>query len=238
MLTKSNCEPPSPECVRNNQESGIDILTDGEQSKPGFFSYMSRSVGGFRTPPELRSEKFAAEVVPAFPEYYEQYFKRAMLGGAVVPSVPLVCTGPIRYRGDEALRRDIDNLKAATANVKCHAVFMPSVAPSGVGTNEYYRSDEEFFHAVGAALRTEYQAIVDAGFLLQIDDPFLSENFGDPSLDGAQRAPGPRSTSKPSMRVCVGYRRNGCACTHATASTRGRGYTKQRWRMSRVTCCE
>ena len=59
---------------------------------------------------------------------------------------------------------------------------MPSVAPSGVGFNEYYRSEEEFFHAVAAALRTEYQAIVDAGFLLQIDDPFLTDIFADPKL--------------------------------------------------------
>jgi 5-methyltetrahydropteroyltriglutamate--homocysteine methyltransferase len=177
------------ECVRKQAESGIDILTDGEQSKPGFFSYVRDRLEGFEQRPGQRTEKFAAEVA-AFPEYYEQYFKRAMLGGAVVPGVPLVCTGPIKYRGEESLRRDIDNLKAAAANIKHdehQAVFMPSVAPSGVGTNEYYRSDEEFFHAVGAALHTEYQAIVDAGFLLQIDDPFLSENFADPRLDPAQR---------------------------------------------------
>jgi 5-methyltetrahydropteroyltriglutamate--homocysteine methyltransferase len=177
------------ECVRKQAESGIDILTDGEQSKPGFFSYVRDRLEGFEPRPHQHTQKFAAEVA-AFPEYYEQYFKRAMLGGAVVPSVPLVCTGPIKYRGEKAIERDIDNLKAAAANIKHdkhHAVFMPSVAPSGVGTNEYYRSDEEFFHAVGAALRTEYQAIVDAGFLLQIDDPFLSENFADPRLDPAQR---------------------------------------------------
>src|SRR5580698_6910553 len=174
------------QCVRKQAETGIDILTDGEQSKPGFFSYVRDRLEGFEPRPDLRTEKFAAEV-SAFPEYYEQYFKRAMLGGAVVPSVPLVCIGPIKYRGEEALKRDIDNLKAASAGVTHHAVFMPSVAPSGVGTNEYYRTDEEFFHAVGAALRTEYQAIVDAGFLLQIDDPFLSENFADPRLDAAQR---------------------------------------------------
>jgi 5-methyltetrahydropteroyltriglutamate--homocysteine methyltransferase len=187
-------------CVRKQAETGIDILTDGEQSKPGFFTYVRDRLEGFeaqratapfcatssKARPGQRSEKFQAEV-SAFPEYYEQYFKRAMLGGSVVPIVPLVCTGPIKYRGGAALMRDIDNLKAATANPKHHAAFLPSVAPSGVGANEYYRSDEEFFHAVGAALRTEYKAIVDAGFLLQIDDPFLSENFADPSLDRAQQ---------------------------------------------------
>jgi 5-methyltetrahydropteroyltriglutamate--homocysteine methyltransferase len=179
------------ECVRRQADAGIDILTDGEQSKPGFFSYVRDRLDGFEPRPHQRSEKFAAEVA-AFPEYYEQYFKRAMLGGAVVPSVPLVCIGPIKYRGEEALKRDVDILKAAAAgvnhgNLRNHGVFMPSVAPSGVGSNEYYGSEEEFFHAVGAALRTEYKAIVDAGFLLQIDDPFLSENFADPHLDPAQR---------------------------------------------------
>jgi 5-methyltetrahydropteroyltriglutamate--homocysteine methyltransferase len=175
------------DCVRRQADTGIDILTDGEQSKPGFFTYVRERLEGFEERPDQRSDKFAAEVA-AFPEYYEQYFKQAMLGGSVVPGVPLVCTGPVKYRGEDALTRDIDNLKAAAvANLKHHAVFMPAVAPSGVGTNEYYRTDEEFFHAVGAALRTEYKAIVDAGFLLQIDDPFLSENFADPHLDPARR---------------------------------------------------
>jgi 5-methyltetrahydropteroyltriglutamate--homocysteine methyltransferase len=174
------------ECVRRQVETGIDILTDGEQAKPGFFTYVRDRLEGFEARPGQRPEKFQAEVA-AFPEYYEQYFKRAMLGGSVVPSVPVVCTGPIKYVGEKALRQDIDNLKAATADLKHHAAFLPSVAPSGVGSNEYYRSDEEFFHAAGAALRTEYKAIVDAGLLLQIDDPFLSENFGDLRLDPAQR---------------------------------------------------
>jgi 5-methyltetrahydropteroyltriglutamate--homocysteine methyltransferase len=65
---------------------------------------------------------------------------------------------------------------------------MPAVAPSGVGSNEYYRSNEEYLHAVGAALRNEYQAIVDAGFVLQIDDPWLTEvHSQDPSLSVAER---------------------------------------------------
>ena len=69
--------------------------------------------------------------------------------------MPLVCTGPIRYRGEAALQRDIDNLKAALASVAHLAAFMPAVAPSGVGENEFYNTDEAFFHAVGAALHTD-----------------------------------------------------------------------------------
>jgi 5-methyltetrahydropteroyltriglutamate--homocysteine methyltransferase len=173
-------------CVRQQAETGIDIVCDGEQSKPGFFTYVRQRLEGFETRPQGRRTMFAAEVT-AFPEYYEQYFRTAMLGGAVAPAVPLVCTGPIRYRGEAALERDIGNLQLALEDVPHVAAFMPAVAPSGVGENEYYDTDEEFFYAVGAALHTEYQAIVDAGFILQIDDPFLSDLFADPSFDAAQR---------------------------------------------------
>ena len=136
------------ECVRRQAETGIDIVCDGEQSKSGFFTYARERLDGFEPRPQRPRTKFAAEVA-AFPEYYEQYFSTAMLGGAVAPVVPLVCTGPIRYRGEAALQRDIDNLKAALAGVPHVAAFMPAVAPSGVGENEYYNTDEAFFHAVG-----------------------------------------------------------------------------------------
>ena len=174
------------ECVAKQVECGIDVVSDGEQSKPGFFSYVRERLDGFEARPQLKRKMFAAEVA-AFPEYYEKYFREAMMGGAVAPVVPLVCTGPVKYRGEEALRRDIDNLKAAAASAKAPGAFMPAVAPSGVGTNEYYRTEEEFFHAVGAALATEYKAIVDSGLLLQVDDPFLCDVFADPELDAAQR---------------------------------------------------
>jgi 5-methyltetrahydropteroyltriglutamate--homocysteine methyltransferase len=174
------------ECVGKQAETGIDIVCDGEQSKPGFFTYVAERLEGFEPRPDRPRTTFAAEVA-AFPEYYEQYFRSAMTGGAVAPVVPLVCTAPIRYRDTSALQRDIDNLQAALVGVPHVAAFMPAVAPSGVGENEYYNTDEAFFHAVGAALHTEYRAIVDAGFILQIDDPFLSDLFGDPSFDARQR---------------------------------------------------
>src|SRR5207245_9336962 len=149
------------ECVRKQVETGIDIVSDGEQSKPGFFTYVAERLEGFEERPQQKRRMFPDEVA-AFPEYYEKYFREAMTGGAIAPIVPLVCTGPISYRGEEALARDIGNLKAAAKDARAHGVFMPAVAPSGVGTNEHYRTEEEFFHAVGAALRTEYEAIVDA----------------------------------------------------------------------------
>jgi 5-methyltetrahydropteroyltriglutamate--homocysteine methyltransferase len=172
--------------VRKQVDSGIDIVTDGEQSKPGFFLYVNERLEGFTPRPGMRRKFFPAETA-AFPEYYAQYFKQAMLGGTVAPVVPMVCTGPVRYRGEAALALDIANLKAAAAAAGAKGVFMPAVAPSGVGVNEYYRSEEEFFHAVGAALSAEYRAIVDAGFTLQIDDPFLSDVFVDPDYDAKGR---------------------------------------------------
>jgi 5-methyltetrahydropteroyltriglutamate--homocysteine methyltransferase len=174
------------EVVRQQVANGIDIPADGEQGKPGFFSYVSERLAGFQANAGAGMTMFADERA-AFPEYYAQYFGQAMLGGAVAPIVPMVCTGPVSYRGQEALRRDIDNLKAALKGVKAEEVFMPAVAPSGVGSNEYYPTEEAFLYAVAEALRVEYQAIVEAGFLLQIDDPFLSDIYGDSSLSAAQR---------------------------------------------------
>lgn len=174
------------EIVRQQVESGIDIPSDGEQGKSGFFTYVGERLTGFEPRPDARLTPFAAEVA-AFPEYYRQYFSQAMLGGAIAPMVPLVCTGPVSYKGQEAVRRDIDNLKAAVEGLSPAEVFMPALAPSGVGRNEYYRSEEDYLHAVAAAMHAEYRAIVDAGFLLQIDDPFLTDVYSDPSLSAAER---------------------------------------------------
>jgi 5-methyltetrahydropteroyltriglutamate--homocysteine methyltransferase len=177
------------EVVRKQDECGIDVVTDGEQGKPGFFAYVRERLSGFEPKSPQRSgwKQWAAEVA-AFPEYYEQYFSRRMMGGSIAPRTPLVCTAPVGYRGQDAIRKDIENLKAALAGLKVEEAFMPAVAPSGVGTNEYYGSDEEYLQAIGDALRTEYQAIVDAGFILQIDDPWLTEvHSQNPSLSLAER---------------------------------------------------
>jgi 5-methyltetrahydropteroyltriglutamate--homocysteine methyltransferase len=186
QLYESRISSAVAECVRKQAENGIDILNDGEQSKPGFFTYVRERLEGFEPRLQQRMQGWPLEV-GAFPEYYEQYFKEAMGGGAIAPIVPMVCTGPVRYCGVEALKRDIENLKAAASSVNAHAVFMSAIAPSGVGSNEHYRSEEEFFHAVGTALRAEYQEIIEAGFLLQIDDPFLTDIFSDPALDASAR---------------------------------------------------
>ena len=173
--------------VRQQVVCGIDIVTDGEFSKPGFFTYIRERLDGFEARPNQKLLLFEKEVA-AFPEYYAQYFKEAMMGGTVVPIVPVVCTGPVKYRGEAALQKDIANVKAAAkaAGVAEEHTFLPATAPSGVGINEYYKTDEEYFHAVAAELNKEYKAIVAAGLLVQVDDPFLPDIFVEPRLDAAQ----------------------------------------------------
>jgi 5-methyltetrahydropteroyltriglutamate--homocysteine methyltransferase len=111
-----------------------------------------------------------------------------MIGRAIGRYAPFVCVGPVSYRGLEPLARDIDNFKAAMKAAGARAGFMPAIAPGGVGANDYYKSEEEYLHAVGAAMRTEYQAILDAGLDLQIDDPFLCDVLADPARDERQRS--------------------------------------------------
>ena len=173
--------------VRKQAECGIDIVTDGEFSKPGFFTYIQERLEGYEARPNQKMALFQKEV-EAFPEYYADYFKQAMMGGAIVPLNPVVCVGPVRYRGEKAVQRDIDNVKAAAkaAGIPDHHVFLPATAPSGVGVNEYYKSDEEYFHALAAEMHKEYKAITDSGILVQIDDPFLSDIFVEPGLDEKQ----------------------------------------------------
>ncbi len=173
--------------VRKQVDCGIEIVTDGEFSKPGFFTYIQERLEGFEARPGQKMKLFVQEVA-AFPDYYKEYFKTAMMGGAIVTLAPVVCVGPVKYRGEKFVRRDIANVKkaAAAAGVPDHHVFLPATAASGVGLNEYYKSDEDYFHALAAELGKEYRVIADAGILVQIDDPFLPDIFFEPGLDRAQ----------------------------------------------------
>jgi 5-methyltetrahydropteroyltriglutamate--homocysteine methyltransferase len=182
VLTRSVAE-----CVRKQVECGIEIVTDGEFSKPGFFTYIRERFEGFESRPDQKLVAFQRETT-AFPEYYAQYFKEAMMGGAILPIIPVVCTGPVKYKGEAKVRTDIANVKAAAtaAGVPDDRVFLPATAPSGLGINEYYKSAEEYFHALAAELNKEYREIAAAGILLQVDDPFLPDIFYEPGLDERQ----------------------------------------------------
>jgi 5-methyltetrahydropteroyltriglutamate--homocysteine methyltransferase len=176
------------EVVRKQAECGIDIVTDGEFSKPGFFTYIRERLEGFESRPDVKIKLFQQEVA-AFPEYYADYFKSAMLGGAIVKLAPVACVGPVQYRGEQFVQMDIANVKEAAkaAGIPDQHVFLPATAPSGVGTNEYYKSEEEYFHVLAEELSKEYKAIADSGILVQIDDPFLPDIFFEPGLDDAQK---------------------------------------------------
>jgi 5-methyltetrahydropteroyltriglutamate--homocysteine methyltransferase len=170
--------------VRKQVEAGIDIVTDGEQSKASFFGYIIERFSGFqRKPPVPGKEprpRSAGREYRSFPDYYawseriaEPFGGRS--GGRGHGDVD-TCTGPVSYRGHEAVQKDIDNLKAAVKGQAHEDIFLPAIASSYVGStfaNEYYRTHEEYEQAVSDAVREEYKAIVDAGFILQIDDPRL-----------------------------------------------------------------
>ena len=139
------------------------------------------------------------------------------------------------------MQSDIANIKAAAkaAGMPDEHVFLPATAPSGVGINEYYKSDEEYFHAIAAELSKEYVAIIDAGILVQVDDPFLSDIFVEPGLDDAQMKRNARDLCRGDQ--CRAARHSAprrCASTRATASTRDRASTKPRSPTSSSTCCK
>jgi 5-methyltetrahydropteroyltriglutamate--homocysteine methyltransferase len=164
--------------VARQAGAGIDVVTDGEQSKVSFLTYVKDRLSGFDAvageslvPPSWRKE------IDDFPEYYGQYMSK--YSSTVAPMRVMVATGPVRYTGHDALATDIANLRAAVKQADRAEAFLPSTSPSGFGRNEYYPSEGEFLTAVAEALREEYLGIVESGFLLQIDDPWLIEILTD-----------------------------------------------------------
>ena len=172
--------------VRRQVENGIDVVTDGEMSKVSFLGYVKDRLGGFETDfDDMRMAPSWQKEVDDFPEYYADYFKK--YSSTIAPLRRIICKGPISYVGQELLQIDIDNLRAAVADHDVADVFMPSTGPSGFGRNEYYGTHEEYLDAVAEAMREEYLAIVAAGFVLQVDDPFLIDMLSDPSMDEGER---------------------------------------------------
>ena len=159
------------EIVRKQVELGIDVIDDGEFGKPSFVSYVNERLGGFEPDREGRRGSPWADSREArsFPEFYAE-------GLASARHNRMVCTGPVSYRGRAQLQRDIDNLKAALDGATPAEAFMPAISPTSAADwqrNAYYATEEEYLFAIAEALRAEYEAIVQAGFLLQVDDPHL-----------------------------------------------------------------
>jgi 5-methyltetrahydropteroyltriglutamate--homocysteine methyltransferase len=166
--------------VRKQVEAGIDVVNDGEVSKISFQHYLTERLAGFeaRMPPgglgvPTGPIGLDGEDARLFPDFYANVLKHNPFA-EIIPVAPRVCVGPIRYVGQKQLRRDIANLKSAMAAADADEGFLPASVPvPDAMTNEYYKTEEEYFTAYGDAMREEYQAILDAGLLLQIDFPRL-----------------------------------------------------------------
>ena len=167
------------EVVLKQREIGIDVVNDGEWSKPDYSTYIKDRLTGFEGPPTTQNTGRDMLDFPEFAPY--------RMGGVNRVAVPM-CNGPIAWKDFEAVKRDIENLKAAAADA--HEVFMTAASPGQVARfqgNQYYKSDEEYLWALGAVLRDEYEAIAQAGFVLQLDCPDLGSGwngqFNNLSLD-------------------------------------------------------
>jgi 5-methyltetrahydropteroyltriglutamate--homocysteine methyltransferase len=175
-----NCLKQSvADVVRRQAEIGVDVVSDGEFGKAiSWNQYVVERLSGFELraiPPGFRPGTPGADRT-RFKEFYAELDVREPMANAKM----VACIGPVKYIGQDILRRDIDNFKAALKGVKVEEAFMPVVAPSSVlpdRKDEYYKGEEEWLSAVTAAMRTEYRTIVDAGFILQIDDARAATAF-------------------------------------------------------------
>ncbi len=160
------------EVVRHQAEIGVDVVSDGEFGKAiSWNQYVVERLSGF----ELRP--IPADHRPGPPgndrtRFKEFYAELDVREPRANPDL-VACVGPVKYVGQDIVKRDIENFKAALQGAKVEEAFMPVVAPSSVlpdRKEEYYKTEEEWLTAITDAMRVEYKMIVDAGFILQIDD--------------------------------------------------------------------
>jgi 5-methyltetrahydropteroyltriglutamate--homocysteine methyltransferase len=159
--------------VKKQCDLGLDIVSDGEQSKASFQIYATERLSGIEPITPKSGEKRTRENM-AFPTFY----KDGSHSGS--QQARYACTGPIKYTGHAHLKADLDNLKAALAGRDPIDVFVPSVSPSscaGTMENRFYKTEDEHVAAVAEAMREEYEGIVAAGFMLQIDDPRFAMHY-------------------------------------------------------------
>jgi len=168
--------------LRKQADAGIDIVSDGELGKSGFggIGYYGRRLSGLTTrklkPGEPAYMTLHTGERLEFAEFYKE-----------MPFLPAtetraICSGPIASTGQAEFRKDLDVFRSALAEsgTKPEETFMCVLAPGWLEhffLNEYYSSDEEYIFALADAMRPEYKAIVDAGFILQIDDPALPDTY-------------------------------------------------------------
>jgi 5-methyltetrahydropteroyltriglutamate--homocysteine methyltransferase len=156
------------EIVRRQTAAGVDIINDGEMSKPSYATYIKDRLNGFggeSQPPPYPD-------LVDYPGLHEKVYGDRGRARRKMPG----CNGPISLRDPEAVKLDIDNLKAAASGANAEDVFMSAASPGVVSLffhNEYYKTHEEYLHAIAEAMQYEYEAIANAGFVLQLDCPDL-----------------------------------------------------------------
>jgi 5-methyltetrahydropteroyltriglutamate--homocysteine methyltransferase len=170
------------EIVRQQIEAGIDIVSDGELSKPGYSTYVKDRLTGFHGVGGAPMVSDLAE----YPSYMEREFERDGLRTLQMPA----CDGRVEYVGQSALQRDVANFRSALEGTHCEEAFMTAASPGVISLflqNQFYESHEAYLSALSDAMRNEYEAIHQAGFILQIDCPDLAMGrhiqFADKSLD-------------------------------------------------------
>jgi len=182
--------------VRRQSANGIDVVNDGEFGKAmrsamdfgAWWSYVYPRLAGY----ELREEQakkgraawtFGSKERKEFAEFYAAEASAAATssqgGTSTARLYGLTCTGPVKYVGHDAIKRDIENLAAAVRATRVEDAFMTAVSPATLQIlpNAYYKSAEDYTFALAEAIGEEYRAIVDAGFILQIDDPALVDIY-------------------------------------------------------------
>ena len=167
--------------VARQVKAGLSVVNDGEYSKSSWYRYVTDRLNGleFRAVPSEKPKPTpsAGRDFERFRDFYAEYQsgQQANAGAGY-----WVVTGPISYRGQAQVQRDITNLKGALRDFSDVTPFLPVVAPASVLQglrDEYYGTEEKLSEALGAALRTEYKAITDAGLIVQLDDAWLAAKY-------------------------------------------------------------
>jgi 5-methyltetrahydropteroyltriglutamate--homocysteine methyltransferase len=167
--------------VHEQAEAGIDIVCDGEFGKLSWNTYINGRLGGhelvvLKAGERGRRSRDRAE----FAQFYEElerggsaYYRSP--GQDAPEGMRWACVGPVTYIGHDALQNDLDNLRAALQAAKLEEAFLPATSPIRPRTNAHYPNEDAYCEAVAEAMRAEYQAIVRAGFIVQVDDPHLPD---------------------------------------------------------------
>jgi 5-methyltetrahydropteroyltriglutamate--homocysteine methyltransferase len=166
------------EVVKNQLACGLDIINDGEVGKSNFSRYARERLTGF-VEREARAQDHPSTIYARDLAEFSDYFNaRGSHRGDNLKRV--FCNGPLKYTGQAHLQAEIEDFKAGLQNQNYEEAFLPAIAPGTIEhwmKNDYYPNDETYLMAIADAMREEYQAIVDAGFLLQIDDPDLPDGW-------------------------------------------------------------